>query len=180
MPRSTCSTVPRIGMVYVAYSEGMGYKIGLSRVPKERCRLLGKELGISVELLHTIKTNDVYGAEAHFHQRFAECRIQGEWFDLAPEQLAWLKGLEEWNTAAKFASPSINSIKEWFTGEQAAAQLGVSKGRIRQLVRSGQLPAIKLSDQNLIRRDVIEAYKANPATGRRGRPPGSKNRQKEA
>jgi excisionase family DNA binding protein len=54
------------------------------------------------------------------------------------------------------------------TGE-AAASLGVSPNRIRQLVSSGQLPATRLGRDWMIRGADVERYRALPA-GVKGRP----------
>ena len=52
---------------------------------------------------------------------------------------------------------------------QAAAALGVSPNRVRQVLESAQLPGRKIGRDWLIRRADLERYRALPA-GRKGRP----------
>jgi excisionase family DNA binding protein len=57
----------------------------------------------------------------------------------------------------------------WMTTQEAAAALGVTVGRIRQLLGTAQLPGRKLGRDWVIRRVDLERFKALPP-GTRGRP----------
>jgi len=62
------------------------------------------------------------------------------------------------------------TARELLTTEEVAAELGVTPGRVRQLVRSGQLqPEDYTPRVHLFRREVVEAYRAAPKPSR-GRP----------
>ena len=57
----------------------------------------------------------------------------------------------------------------WITAEQAASELGVSAGRVRQLLESGQLPGRRFGRAWVIRRGDLERYRVLPA-GTKGSP----------
>lgn len=60
--------------------------------------------------------------------------------------------------------------QELLTTEQVAAELGVTPGRVRQLVRENHLkPEAYTPRIHLFRREVVDAYKGAPRPPR-GRP----------
>jgi excisionase family DNA binding protein len=60
-------------------------------------------------------------------------------------------------------------VKAWMSTQEAAADLGVSPGRVRQLLLAGQLPGEKLGWDWMIRRADLDRFKALPP-GRTRRP----------
>lgn len=72
---------PEIGYVYLLKS-GKYYKIGRSKAPGRREYELAIRLPEPVVTVHTIKTDDPIGIERYWHQRFSDCRKNGEWFEL--------------------------------------------------------------------------------------------------
>lgn len=68
------------------------YKIGRSRNVNQRVKQLG--LPSPPEIVHTIETSNAPWAEAYLHARFAEQRIGGEWFRLAPSDVEYICGLK--------------------------------------------------------------------------------------
>ena len=52
------------------------------------------------------------------------------------------------------------------TTKEAAQKLGVSEGRIRQLVAHGRLPAVKVGQTNLVKESDLELVKDRKRTGR--------------
>jgi hypothetical protein len=51
-------------------------------------------LGKPLDLLHSIRSDDYSRAEAEMHFRYKQRRIRGEWFDLAPDEIAEIFDLE--------------------------------------------------------------------------------------
>jgi hypothetical protein len=84
---------PRSGYVYLIVSEMGQYKIGKTNNPKHRSKMFGLTLPFNVELIHLIETDDMGMLEASLHDRFAPNRINGEWFDLTPEDVSYIKSL---------------------------------------------------------------------------------------
>lgn len=80
-------TAAPIGYVYLLKS-GRYYKIGRSNAPGRREYELSIQLPEPVATVHTIKTDDPVGIERYWHQRFAERRKNGEWFELRREDVS--------------------------------------------------------------------------------------------
>ena len=78
---------PLIGYVYLLKS-GKYYKIGRSNAPGRREYELAIQLPERVATVHTIKTDDPAGIERYWHERFAERRKNGEWFELRREDVS--------------------------------------------------------------------------------------------
>lgn len=66
-------------------------KIGMTRrTPDERLNQLRPKLPFETELICTIPSDDVIGLERYIHERFADKRVNGEWFRLDYEDVTWL------------------------------------------------------------------------------------------
>lgn len=84
--------VPKAGYVYILVEpKQRWYKIG--RTTNVENRIKGIELPFKTEVLHTIPTSDTVWAEAYLHKKFAEKRLNGEWFKLLSRDVAWLQKL---------------------------------------------------------------------------------------
>jgi excisionase family DNA binding protein len=57
-------------------------------------------------------------------------------------------------------------VEGYLTTKQVAEKLGVSEGRVRQLVSEGRLPSVKVGHTNLVRESDIELVKVRKRTGR--------------
>lgn len=73
------------------------YKIGLTKEPKSRISTLGVQLPFPIEVIHLIKTNDMRGLEKALHNKYADKRVNGEWFALTDsdvQEICSMKGDE--------------------------------------------------------------------------------------
>lgn len=60
------------GLVYlVRISTDDSYKIGVTANLEQRLHDLRAELGVPIDLVHSLKTDDMYGVEQYWHRRFA-------------------------------------------------------------------------------------------------------------
>lgn len=80
----------RAGYIYLARIETGHHKIGLSIGPIERIRVFNTQMPVKVELVHTIETDDMFTAERLLHERFADKRYEGEWFNLSENDTAYI------------------------------------------------------------------------------------------
>jgi hypothetical protein len=81
------------GYVYLIQSSTGYYKIGRTVNPDNRMATFTVKLPFEVEYTCVIQCEDMYGLEKELHARFASKRVNGEWFNLAPEDVEYIKGL---------------------------------------------------------------------------------------
>ncbi len=81
-----------VGEVYL-FKSGRYYKIGKTIDPVRRGAELRIQLPEQITLIHSIKTDDPYGVEAYWHKRFESKCKNGEWFDLASDDI---KAFKRW------------------------------------------------------------------------------------
>jgi hypothetical protein len=74
------------GSVYL-YKSGKYYKIGRTNDLKRRDREIKLQLPVEAELIHRIVTDDPVGIEKYWHNRYADKRLNGEWFNLSASDI---------------------------------------------------------------------------------------------
>lgn len=79
--------VYRGGFVYLLSNRDGLCKIGMTIDPITRIKELEREHG-PLEQLALIETDDRYGTERHYHERFAKQRVHLEWFALSDDDIA--------------------------------------------------------------------------------------------
>lgn len=83
------------GYIYLVQKEGTNlYKIGKTVDPYGRIRKFQILLPFPIEAIHLIESDNYDLAETHLHQKYADCRKGGEWFELAPEQIEEIKAIK--------------------------------------------------------------------------------------
>ena len=80
------------GWVYILQA-GEYYKIGHSKTPAKRFEQLSTLPPWPTEIVHMVESENRHQLETELHERFAIKRANGEWFELAEEDVAWLKTL---------------------------------------------------------------------------------------
>jgi hypothetical protein len=76
--------------VYLVKS-GKHYKIGRSNHAGRRSNDSTLRLPERLEVIHTISTDDPAGIERYWHTRFADRRLDGEWFALTMGDISAFK-----------------------------------------------------------------------------------------
>jgi len=93
-PERADSADPSPGVVYLL-KVGKHYKIGRTNDASRRSREINLQLPEAAERIHAIRTDDAVGIERYWHQRFADRRLNGEWFLLSKADVAAFK---RWKT----------------------------------------------------------------------------------
>lgn len=80
------------GYVYFVqeYMNG-SFKIGKTKNLQKRMNVFGVKLPFENKLIFLIKTGNHHQTEAAFHKHFTDKRLEGEWFALNKDDLAWVK-----------------------------------------------------------------------------------------
>ena len=60
----------------------------------------------------------------------------------------------------------LRMIEGYLTTRESAEKLGVSEGRVRQLIAENRLPTTKIGNSNLIRESDLELVRERKRTGR--------------
>lgn len=124
------------GYVY-AIACGDKVKIGWSVRPWQRflevqthnpneCELLGAKEGCEQD-------------EVDAHQKLAQWRVRGEWFELSPEVEAFIATFPECERPRGPGKPGLQAYirRSGITQAEFAAKVGLTQGRISQIINSG-------------------------------------------
>jgi Meiotically up-regulated gene 113 len=83
-----------LGMVYLI-KNGDGYKIGHTQNLQRRLLELQTGTQLPLIVVYHRTTPESRRWERFLHRRFAQVRMQGEWYKLTEADIAWIKDLEE-------------------------------------------------------------------------------------
>jgi hypothetical protein len=81
------------GYVYLLKSSSGYWKIGKTVDPDNRLQTFSVKLPFEVEYEHLIPCKDHRAAESGLHRRFDAKRVNGEWFDLSPADVTYIKSI---------------------------------------------------------------------------------------
>jgi hypothetical protein len=79
---------PKSAHVYLLEGEHGYYKIGVARDVEQRAEQIQAGVPFKVKVLHSFHSRDAREAEFELHLQFHDKRVNGEWFKLAPEDVA--------------------------------------------------------------------------------------------
>ena len=80
------------GYVYFVQEHMNGsFKIGKTKHVERRMNVFGVKLPFENRLIHLIASGNHHQTEVAFHKHFADKRLEGEWFALNQQDVAWLK-----------------------------------------------------------------------------------------
>jgi len=85
----------KAGYVYLLQSPSENYKIGYSATPEDRVKTFKNTLPFEVEYICLIPTDNMRKLEGELHDRFEDRRVEGEWFALTENDVAYIKLLAE-------------------------------------------------------------------------------------
>jgi hypothetical protein len=94
LPLVKRSMNPTTGFVYLIWSQ-YGYKIGKAVNVKSRTKLFEVKLPFPIRIEHYAKFSDYTQAERSLHLHFQDKRLEGEWFSLTDDDVAFIKTLGE-------------------------------------------------------------------------------------
>jgi hypothetical protein len=83
----------RVGYVYLIHSVTGHYKIGRTSDPQNRMKTFTVKLPFEVEYVCIIACEDMHQLEWDLHQKYHDKRVNGEWFQLDPDDVEYIKGL---------------------------------------------------------------------------------------
>jgi glucan-binding YG repeat protein len=101
------------GYIYFVqeYMNG-SFKIGKTKYIEKRMNLFGVKLPFENKLIYLIKTSNHHQTEAAFHKHFSSKRLEGEWFALTKEDIAWIKAGKYTPAINQTINPQIDSKKK--------------------------------------------------------------------
>lgn len=82
------------GFVYVIKCNKF-YKIGMTKNYKQRINTLMVSNPYKIEPIVKVESNNINFLEKHLHNKFSDKKEKGEWFNLDPEDVAYMQRLDK-------------------------------------------------------------------------------------
>lgn len=148
------------------YAIRMGWdgpiKIGRSYSSDFRLRDLQVGNPYELQLLGTVLETDTLNEQTE-HQRLHTHRMRGEWFDITTEHLPWVTHAVQVMdlTPKQRTCPECNgagTVVEALTLGQAARQLGVTVGKVRQLINAGEIVAGRIGQTLMVEQSDLNLF----------------------
>lgn len=83
------------GFVYLIKAENGLYKIGKTKNVSKRMQPFSVSFPMKWELIHYFQSLNYTAAEQALHKKYADKRNTGEWFELQPEDAAYIIGVKD-------------------------------------------------------------------------------------
>lgn len=87
------SEMYRPGWVYLIKASDGFYKIGCSSQPERRIKAISTQFRTPVETICIIPVESMLPCERYLHDLFHDKRVYSEWFDLAPDEVNFIRGI---------------------------------------------------------------------------------------
>lgn len=81
------------GYVYLIQSPTGAYKIGRTKNPADRLKTFSVKLPFEVEFVCVIESHNMIELESDLHARYADKRVNGEWFNLDAADVEAIKAM---------------------------------------------------------------------------------------
>lgn len=85
------------GYLYLLVCGNGLHKIGVSAHPKTRLSAFKNSIPFNkkdIRYEHLLKVGDMLAIESSLHKKYADKRVAGEWFNLTPEDVSYIKSLK--------------------------------------------------------------------------------------
>ena len=83
------------GVVYLLKIKDTNqYKIGVSKDFDRRYNEISPKMPFELKTINLIKSFNIYDLEKELHEKFANKRIKGEWFELEEKDVEYIKSIE--------------------------------------------------------------------------------------
>ncbi|EGA90446.1 hypothetical protein GPDM_05446 [Planococcus donghaensis MPA1U2] len=101
------------GYVYFVQEHMTGsFKIGKTKHIDKKMNVFNVKLPFENKLIFLIKSADYHQTELAFHEYFSDKRLEGEWFNLTREDLAWITNGHYTDKIHKAISPPLEVTKQ--------------------------------------------------------------------
>ncbi|MBU9674739.1 GIY-YIG nuclease family protein [Planococcus sp. CP5-4] len=118
------------GYIYFVQEHMNGsFKIGKTKHVERYMNLFVVKLPFENKLIHLIKSGNHHQTKAAFHKHFNDKRLEGEWFSLNQDDVAWLKAgdypaaiqqtISNTEATANSSSAAVNKDEKPLTPKQA-------------------------------------------------------------